>query len=162
MKKNTDKQKHISIHFSIDADVKSEVIDGFFNSLSKVMSNNSSVHIKRPLFIPSQGRLQRIRQEEVLYFKAERNYCTIHFLTGKSLLVSAPLSNVARHFLNDNFTRIHRSYVINTDYLEFLLNSKAILTNGIQLPVNKEFKKDIYNYLEIEGTKSKKYFPGEL
>jgi DNA-binding LytR/AlgR family response regulator len=77
-------------------------------------------------------------------------------------LVSTPLVNIARHFLTDNFVRIHRSYVINMEYLEFLIGSKAVLINGIQLPINKEFKKDIYHYLEIEGTKSKKHSLREL
>lgn len=160
MKINANKQRHISI--SVDMNLKSEVTDGFIDSLSKLISDNAFVYVKKPLFIPSRGGLQRIRQEDVLYFEAERNYCSIHLVTEKSLLVSAPLANIARHFLSDNFARIHRSYVINMEYLEFLLGGKAVLTNGVQLPVNKEFKKDIYNYFEIEGTKSKKHGAGAV
>lgn len=160
MKKNTNKPGNISLHFSIDTALKSEALDRLLDSLSKLMDGNASALVSKPLFIPSKGGLQRIRKEEVLYFKADRNYCTIHFLTGQSLLVSAPLSNVARHFLNDNFIRIHRSYVINMEHLEFLLGNTVMLINGVQLPVNKEFKKKIYNLLEVEGTKSGKYGSG--
>jgi len=156
MEKNVNRVGNVDIHFSLGVGLKSEAVDNFLDCLSKLVNDNTFVYVAKPLFVPSKKGLQRIRKEEVVYFKAERNCCTIHFITGESLLVTTPLANIARHFLNDNFIRIHRSYVINMEYLEFLLGNTATLKNGVKLTVSREFRKDICKCFEIEGTKSLK------
>lgn len=156
MKKNVNWERNMSIHFSLDAGLKTEVVDEFLDCLNKLISDKAYVHVKKPLFVPCKKGLQQIRKEDVVYLEAERNCCTIHFITGDSLLVCTPLATISGHFLNDNFIRIHRSYVINMEYLDFLIGNTATLKNGTQLTVSKAFRKEIYKHFEIMGTRSLK------
>jgi len=149
----------VAIHFPWNAGLQSEAVRDLFDCINRYAGETTSANDVKPLFVPNKNGLQRIRPEAVVYLEAERNYCTIHFVKGGSLLVSVPLSNMSVHFLKNGFMRIHRSYIINIECLNCICGNTVILNNGVELPVGKDYRREMFKSFEIEGTKSAKVRP---
>lgn len=76
-----------------------------------------------------------VRLEEILYCKAESNYCTIYLKDAK-YLVSKTLGEVEKSLPEKIFYRVHRSYVVNVNHIDHLMRSgnKLVLKHQVQEP----------------------------
>ena len=101
--------------------------------------------------INSKGKYQfKAYPNKIIYFKSEDNYVKIAYLDEKELvksdLIRLPLKSVENQLESfSQFTRIHRSYIVNlkflktnvvNDYIEILAG-----TDFVQLPVSRNYKK---------------------
>ena len=97
----------------------------------------------------------RIILNEVLYLEADGSSTKIYVKQERvPHEVSMNLSSVADHFEAPNFFPLSRSYVINLDYVERIVEDKLYLRNyekPIQIPVTK--KKELAQKLRIIKTK---------
>lgn len=66
--------------------------------------------------IKDKDRIRLIAFEEIAYFKAEDKYVQVVLANGKQHLLSKSLSQLALE-LPDSFLRVHRSYILNRDYV---------------------------------------------
>lgn len=60
--------------------------------------------------------LERIRN--ILYCEADGNYCKIFTITKNYIYVSKPLKHVSEMLPEESFSRIHKKYLINLNYLK--------------------------------------------
>lgn len=93
------------------------------------------------ILIRSGTEVVIIPVEDIIYFEAQDDYVKIHS-TGKSHLKTERLSRLEKTLDNQLFCRIHRSYLINIDFLEKIEpyskdNKLAILRNGAKLPISR-------------------------
>jgi len=59
-----------------------------------------------------------ISKTEILYIEAYQSYSWIYLRNGSRMLSSKTIGAYEEFFSEDNFTRIHRSYLINLSYLK--------------------------------------------
>ncbi len=69
------------------------------------------------IFIQANGSPHLIKINEILFITAERQYSSIKLLEGKSYLLRKSVSKWEELLPCKNFLRIHRSTIINIDYL---------------------------------------------
>ena len=109
--------------------------------------------------IKEKGRSKLINVEDVYSFEAQGNYLKI-YLFNKSHLYRETLQSIQNQINSYIFLRIHRSLLINTNYLEkikYLSNHQYlfILKNGQKLTSSRSYRDNVVNYLEEKELRSK-------
>ena len=91
---------------------------------------------------PTVEGFELIHTNQILYCKAESNYCSIKKIDGFTKMAAKTLKYVEEILPNTSFKRVHKSYVINMNYVVRYnkANKEIELTNGEKLPVS--FRKE--------------------
>ena len=79
--------------------------------------------------------------EEIVFLQASGNYTCIHTNDNKSYCFSYPLKKVSNDLPQDTFLRIHRSYLVNKNYIKAFSKDSVLLTNEQSIPVSRTQKK---------------------
>lgn len=81
---------------------------------------------------------QHIAKAQILYIEACESYSWIYLRNGSRILSSKTIGAYEEFFSEDNFTRIHRSYLINLSHLKRYEPRYRLmhLKGGIVLPVS--------------------------
>lgn len=67
-----------------------------------------------------------MKLDGIQYMQADNNYCKIYIEDNCSMMVTKTLKEMER-ILPSNFLRIHKSYIVNTSYIQMLNTSKKII-----------------------------------
>lgn len=110
-------------------------------------------HVSKPIFVYTNGINLRLRPEKIIYLEACGSYCKIIQDGSKELLMTFPLIE-AQKFLPENFIRIHRSYVINIDYIS-KLSGNQIYVKDRWFTVGREYRKETFEHFIIFHAKRK-------
>lgn len=78
---------------------------------------------------------------DILYAKADGAYTTI-YLKDTNVLCCIYLNDFLKKIPNYNFTRVHRSYVVNLFYVKDILATNVLLSNNNEIPLSRSYKKD--------------------
>ena len=91
-------------------------------------------------FVKIGNHLKKIKFTEILYFEVNQNY-TIAFLENRTIPIRLPLKELAKRLKHQHFTRIHKSYMINTNEIDSIdtVNNELFL-NGKKFPIGRSFK----------------------
>lgn len=64
------------------------------------------------------GSSLKVAPNEVTFLKADENYTTIHFSSGKKVMVAITLKSLALQFEPFSFFRVHKSQMVNIAYIK--------------------------------------------
>lgn len=107
-------------------------------------SLKSIIHDKKinKIAVPEGNQLHFIKPESIIYIKADNSYSEIYLDNGKKMTVSRSIKNFEDGLKqNNSFCRIHKSYLINTLFVERYDKSNGgwiFLTNQTELPISAE------------------------
>lgn len=80
---------------------------------------------------------------DIMFIKSDGHYLDIYLESRmKSEVERDSLKNIQTK-LPANFIQIHRSYIINTDFIRSVFASKIILKNGRELPLSRKYKSEL-------------------
>ena len=100
------------------------------------------------IFIKENGLLSKIGHNEIRFCEALGDYVKIH-VSDKIHIVNSTMKNIEEKLKgNKKFLRLHRSYIINLDYLENLDADTAVV-GGKMVPVGNKFKSELQARLNI-------------
>lgn len=103
----------------------------------------------KKIVIPSQEGLEFVKISDIICCEGTNGYTTIHFSNRKSILSSNSIGHFFKLLENQNFYLVHKSYLINLDYIEKYLNEGyIILTNNLKIPVSRNKRSDFLNSLK--------------
>ena len=94
-------------------------------------------------FIKSGHELIRINYKDIMYIEASSDYTEVYLLE-KKILTSLSLKNWLQELPN-NFTQIHKSYIINSFVIEKVVGNLVYLNNSKQLPIGRAYKERFVN-----------------
>ncbi len=92
--------------------------------------------INKSLFIRQKNMAVKVPYSDILYAKADANYCTLYTTTQQYVLRST-LKDLESKVEGPEFYRSHRSYLINLSHL-VAINSDIIVVGKDKLPVGRE------------------------
>lgn len=72
---------------------------------------------RHKIALPTADGLRFELVDEIRYLEAEGNYTYLYFKDDSKLLVCRTLQELQKRLPQQRFLRIHRSYLINADYL---------------------------------------------
>lgn len=102
---------------------------------------------KSALFIKDKGGYNKIIFDDILYLKSAHVYTEIFLTNTQKLVVRASLNDLISK-LNEDFVRIHRSYIINIKYLEQIKSNTAKIKNAL-LPIGKKYNQNLVNTIDL-------------
>jgi hypothetical protein len=80
----------------------------------KFTANSASIN---HIIYRYNGEKRRLPLSGILFFRADRVIIEIHTLKNETFLIEKPLNTLEKE-LPANFLRVHRSYIVNLDYVE--------------------------------------------
>lgn len=103
----------------------------------------------KKIVVPSHIGLEFIKIADIIYFEGTSGYTKIHITNKKTLLSSNSIGHFNKLIKNKSFYLIHKSYLINLNYIEKYLNEGYVqLENNIKLQVARGKKQDFLNHLK--------------
>jgi two-component system LytT family response regulator len=96
----------------------------------------------------TESGFELIKVNSILYCVADNNYCKIVCLDGSKTVLSKSLKYVEESLPSEIFQRIHKSYLVNLNYISRFnkINDLLVeLTNGENLPVSIRKKEAFVN-----------------
>lgn len=100
----------------------------------KLMKTINNIHV---------GSRTYLLPESVIMIQAEINYSLIYLLDGKKVIVSTCLKKLENRFaIIHSFARVHKSFLINLDYLKSYQAGYFLLENDLTCSVSRrKFKR---------------------
>lgn len=95
------------------------------------------------IFVKYKGILQKVKLTNIIYLESFSHTTVIHF-ENESIEIKKSINEVFQDKIK-HFTKIHRSYYININYLKTLSKNHVVLFNNVILPVSKTYIKNIEN-----------------
>jgi two-component system LytT family response regulator len=108
----------------------------------------------RKIALRTAEGLHLIPVNDIIYLKADGSYTTFvlnYPEPNNKIVVSKSISEYERLQSNFNFMRVHRSYMINLNYIKMHLKRDGgflIMSNNDELPVSNDRKQGLLDYLK--------------
>jgi two-component system, LytTR family, response regulator len=93
--------------------------------------------------------MYKLKYNEVSYISALENYIKIH-AQPKTYMVLTTLRQFEQSIDNHPFVRVHRSFIINLDFIYTIAKDVITLSDGTQIPIGEQYKK-VLESLFIKG-----------
>jgi len=113
--------------------------------LENLSTDNSSYN---KVALPTQRGYELLKLNSILYCKSDSNYCKVICIDGKEYLIAKTLKYVEELITDDYFIRIHKSYLVNLNYVVKFDKGdelKITLSNGELVPVSVRKKEQFLN-----------------
>jgi len=90
----------------------------------------------RHIFIKSDKRFIQVNLADIFYLESYGNYVKV-WLENEFHLTPRTLASFDAELPARDFFRIHKSYIINRKYIDYVEGNTVVLTNKTELPVGK-------------------------
>ena len=101
------------------------------------------------IFVKHYGRLIKIFLNDILYIRAEKDFSMV-YLQDKKLLLSMHLKLFEASLPADSFSRVHRSFIINTAKVNSIYGN-MVLVGENEIPIGANYKDELYRKLHISN-----------
>jgi|SRR5690606_24303809 two-component system LytT family response regulator len=101
--------------------------------------------LKNKISVPISDGYEFIEVDRIMYCQSDRNYTTLFLSDGRNVLISKTMKEVENTLDNFFFIRVHRSYLVNPNYLkEYHRNDGGYLTmqDNKEIPISQQ-KRDL-------------------
>lgn len=126
----------------------SKARDIFFSKVSVEQSAGSC-----GMFIRQGDTFRRIEPEQIRYAESMQNYVKLHF-ADEMVVIHQTMSSLEEMLPSHKFFRIHRSYLINIDYIDSISGSR-IFVKGTPLPLSAQRMEEFLNKVVYKNLISK-------
>lgn len=101
-------------------------------------SSQTNTITKKQLFIKENKVIRKINLDDILWMEAKGDYVQFNF-PEKSHMVHGSLKTIEEKFSSDKFIRVHRSYIIALDKVEYIEDRLVYIKNQ-PIPVSESYK----------------------
>lgn len=116
-------------------------------AISNIKNMTGSVEVPDCIFVRSKQKLIKVCFKNIAYIEAIGDYIAIHENKQKHIIHST-LKNMLAKMPTDKFIRIHRSFVINLDYISEI-QDKSVLFLDRNLPIGASYKENLMKRLNL-------------
>jgi two-component system, LytTR family, response regulator len=131
----------------VDYLLKPIVYERFIQAVSKVKEQLAAQKgIVEPksaedyFFVKSEYKMLKVYFKDILYLEGLRDYVALHTKQCKILTLQSMKS--FEQNLPHSFVRVHKSYIVNTDEITFVNNSKLFIGKTV-IPIGAVYSKNI-------------------
>ena len=132
-----------------------------FNRFIKAVNKAQEKHelkLKKPIekiqdskdyiFIKSEYENIKVNLEDIEYIEGLKDYVKIHIKDSKKSLLTLSSFKNKLEKLSPNFIRIHRSYIVNIDFIKTLQKTKVFI-GEVRLPIGESYKESVLKHLGV-------------
>lgn len=127
-----------------------ELVVSRINADHPTKSEDGSYILSDRIFVRYKDQMVKVVVEDILFVKADGNYCFITTL-DKEYILTVPLKTLEESLPASHFIRTHRSYVVNLNKIEAMNDKQEYLTFGDDkiVPISRRFKAGVVNRLRL-------------
>ncbi|MGB0978227.1 MAG: LytTR family transcriptional regulator DNA-binding domain-containing protein [Croceimicrobium sp.] len=119
-----------------------ELIEAPLNLSEQVLSPVSELNIKLKSKVI-------IRSKDLVYLESDGHYVNLFLTSQKNPEIErTSMKAMEERLKGQDFVRIHRSYLVNIDFLKAVYASKVLLHNGTELPLSRTYKEELKQRFE--------------
>ncbi len=125
--------------------------DRFLQAINKaariINTKEKTQEIQKDYFFVKTGyKSVKINFNDIVYIEGSREYVTIFTESNKHLQLDT-LKNMEALLPKKKFIRVHKSYIINTDYLQAYYGN-TIEINHMEIPVGRAYKESVQKLIQ--------------
>ena len=109
-------------------------------------TNEKPLEASSFMFVRSDRRMIKIDFEGIIYIESFSDYIKIH-LKNEVIVTRETISAIEAKLPNNQFLRIHRSYIISIAHINSFTNEHVIINNKA-LTISRSYKKEVLERLE--------------
>lgn len=123
--------------------------------ISEDISWEQSVSSKmdKYVFIWNNDHYTKIAFSDIIFLKADRSYCEIHYGNDEFILISFPLSSTQSILPSADFVRINRSYIVNMKYVQRLVGN-TLFIGKLSLTIGRDYRHDVISRFHFLGIRN--------
>jgi two-component system, LytTR family, response regulator len=107
------------------------------------------------IFIKTENRMQRVNLADILFIEGLGNYVKFYTTKGK-LITLLNIKDLEEELPADLFMRVHRSYIISLDKIEFVEGNQIYIDDDTFVPLGETYKSTLWSTLDIRIISTKK------
>jgi two-component system LytT family response regulator len=107
------------------------------NALHNLTTNSNK---DQRLALETQNGLFSLPLKEIVFIEGDRNYSVIHQMDGAKEVTSKTLGYFEELLAEDGFFRSHRSYLVNSIFINEIRSEEFVLLNEINIPISRRRK----------------------
>lgn len=100
------------------------------------------------IFVKSEYENVKIKTDDITYIEGLKDYIKIHTIQQEMILTLMNFKEILQKLNNEDFIRIHRSFIVNKSYIKTVQKSGITIENK-RIPIGKTYKKSIVTLLKI-------------
>lgn len=115
--------------------------DEDFKNMLKVLGDYLN-NINRTITLKTGLATIRLNINNIIFIESFGHYLIVHSTNGE-YKVRGKISNIIDEINNPIMIRVHKSYIINTKFIEEVLSNRLILKSNIDIPIGRSFKETV-------------------
>ena len=116
--------------------------DSSIESIDEAAESNDYISIK------SDYKVNLVRYNDIIYIESVGEYIRLHLKDGSKLTTLFRLKNMETELPQKTFMRVHRSYLVNIDYVSSFARGKIYLSNGDYVPISINYRDTFREHFE--------------
>ena len=111
---------------------------------------NQETHLER-IVVPDSDGLVVLELSDIVRCESDSNYTFIHLTTKKKIIVAKTLRDFEEMLSTENFTRVHRSHLINMKHVKKYIRGEGgsvIMSDGSEVEISRRKKPEFMEALE--------------
>lgn len=96
--------------------------------------------------IKADKKLYQVKFSDLLFVEALGDYIKIN-LKNKTLVTYKTLSNIKSSLPENMFLQIHKSYIVNTKFIDYIEGNQVIIQDN-KIPIGQKFKADFLSQIK--------------
>jgi len=138
----------------VDYLLKPITFERFLKAVDKFLSETAKSEVKSKesvsddfILVKSGIKNYKINMNDIVYIESLKDYIKINMVGDKNITSKYKIGDIQQELNEDNFFRIHRSFIINTAKITaFTMNE--IEVSNIEIPIGASYKEDVLLYLK--------------
>lgn len=99
------------------------------------------------------GSRMKLGSSDIVMIEADIRYSFLYLKNGKKVIVSTNIQKLEERFLPfRNMVRVHRSFMINTQFLKYVDGANAFLVNDMQCVISRRKRNDLFNAIQTNNS----------
>ena len=142
----------------VDYLLKPIPFERFLKAVNKFFKQNSSETIEIQeekinenlfIYVNEEKNIHKIFLTDIIYIESFREYINIH-TKKKSVSTKIQISKIYEKLSDNNFIRIHKSFIVAVDKISSF-NAHSIITGNKELPIGRTYKEKVIESLNLDS-----------
>ena len=114
---------------------------------SAIAQNEAESSDKEYLSVKADYKTQLVKISDIVYLESAGEYVRLHIEGSSTITTLFRLKNMETSLPQDNFLRVHRSYIVNLRRISSYTKCRIFLDNGEYIPLGENYKERFLEHL---------------
>ena len=114
---------------------------------SAIAQNEAESSDKEYISVKADYKTQLVKISDIVYLESAGEYVRLHIEGSSTITTLFRLKNMETSLPQDNFLRVHRSYIVNLRRISSYTKGRIFLDNGEYIPLGENYKERFLEHL---------------